>query len=135
MTDYSFLKVFNSELDRNLTAYDIIRLTDLSIQVVDIKLDSLINKGLIEVHRLEEFYKGESFSVSKRWLDENERCSEYNNLLISTYSLTNAGLQYFEEERFIKESLSKRTKREWINITISFLSIVIAIIALIKSLS
>lgn len=67
MTDFSFLKLFNSELDKAYSAKEITRLTNLSKQVVDIKLDSLLKKRFIKEHRIEEYFKGESITVSTRW--------------------------------------------------------------------
>ncbi len=135
MTDYLFLGLFESDLKVELNAFDLMKLTSLTKNEVNIKIDALLNSHYLTENNLTDIFRGESFVMSNRWLEDDQLPSEMNELFISTYSLTNLGLQFYEDEKFRRTVLSKRTKREWINIIISIFSLIIAGIALYFSLS
>lgn len=128
MSDYEFLKLFKSNLSLKLSAYDIISRTKLKKEIVDIKLDSLINSNYISFENIEEEIRGESIIYTNRWgNDENIeiKSHSYEELFLTKYFITNLGNEFFLLEKQKINNLIWSNRRSWIAIFISLVALII----------
>lgn len=129
MSDYEFLKLFKSNLSLKLSAYDIICKTKLKKEIVDIKLDSLINSNYISSENIEEEIRGESIIYTNRWgNDENIeiKSHSYEELFLTKYFITNLGNEFFLSEKQKIKNLIWSNRRSWIAIFISLIALIIS---------
>lgn len=128
MSDYEFLNFFESNLSLKLSAYDIKSKSKLKKEVIDIKLNSLLNLNYISSEDIEEEIKGESIIYTNRWgNDENTEIKShtFESLFLTKYSITNLGNEFYLSEKQRFNSLIWSNRRSWIAIYISLVALII----------
>lgn len=137
MTNYTFLKFFDNDLDLQLNTVNLLDLTKLSIEAIDIKLDALVESGYLLEH-IEYYdmdYEDEildTVQVTSRWLndfvgDPDFYKAELRDDMLCVYSLSNKGLEYVSD--YSRELLfsNQANIRSNIALLVSIASLILAL--------